>query len=124
MCEFGVQLCLQAGGDAVYRAIETVGRSGDSALGGLVADHLESYPPAESAALLSRLYLALGRHQDAAAAALHAAYIDRKAGNYKVGAHDVPLHPCPVVPCRFIEGHNSILFAINYIRQPSFAYTI
>lgn len=96
------QLRLQAGGDAVHRAIETVGRAGDSALGGLVADHLENYPPAESAALLSRLYLALGRHQDAAAAAMHAAYNDQKAGNYKVGRRNGPQHACPVVHCPFI----------------------
>ena len=86
----------------MYRAIETVGRAEDSALGSLLADYLEGYPPAESAALLSRLYLALGRHQDAAAAALHAAYIDQKAGNYKVGRCGGPLHACPEVHCRFI----------------------
>ncbi|BDA43684.1 probable WD repeat-containing protein 19 [Coccomyxa sp. Obi] len=102
--EAAVRLYLKAGGDAVYRAIETVGRAGDSALGGLVADHLESFPPAESAALLSRLYLALGRHQDAAAAALHAAYIDREAGNYKMA------HETIVAAWRAKEGVDAKLF--------------
>lgn len=79
-----VHLPMQAGGDAIYKAIEIVGRTGDAALGLQIADNLESHSPAESAALLSRLYLALGRHEDAAAAALHAAHIDQQAGNYKV----------------------------------------
>lgn len=75
---------MQAGGEAIYKAVETVGRARDAVLGVLVAEHLESYPPGQSAALLSKLYLALGRHDDAAAAALHAAHIEQQAGNYKV----------------------------------------
>lgn len=78
---------LQAGGDAIYKAIETVGRARDATSSVLIVKYLESYPPAESAALLSRLYLALGRHEDAAAAAVHAAHIEQQAGNYKVSMH-------------------------------------
>ena len=78
---------MQAGGDAIYKAIETVGRARDATLSVLIVKYLESYPPAESAALLPRLYLALGRHEDAAAAALHAAHNEQQAGNYKVSMH-------------------------------------
>lgn len=76
--------CLQAG--AVQRAIDIVGRTQEAPLGALIAEHLATYPPAQSTALLSSLYLALGRLEDTAAAALHAAHEEREAGNYKVRA--------------------------------------
>ncbi|KAL3149725.1 hypothetical protein ABBQ38_013551 [Trebouxia sp. C0009 RCD-2024] len=90
-------LYMQAGGDSLRKAVDLVAKEHDSALTQQLTQHLEGQQPGASSegapvtedtaantTYLVLLYMALGRHEEAAEVAVGLARRAQEAGNYKM----------------------------------------
>ena len=111
----------QAGGDCLRKAVDLVAKEQDPALTHQLTQHLEGQQPRASAgaALVSDdtsanstylvlLYMALGRHEEAAEVAVGLARRAQEAGNYKVCTSSCHLHHTSQQLCIHSFGHSLV----------------
>ena len=97
VCDAFGQLCVQAGGESLKSAVELVAKLQDPSLTDQLLQHLQGHQPGavslsalqagagtDQSTYLVLLYMALGRHEEAANIALGLARSLQEAGNYKV----------------------------------------
>ena len=88
-------LAVQAGGENLKLAVDLVAKLQDKALTDQLMQHLQQTrlqsdeAASDRSTYLVLLYIALGRHEEAAEVAVGLARSAQEAGNYKVGQHRI-----------------------------------